>query len=142
MITTQFMLGTLLALGCFTPCAVLAGLALYDQLRYNDGSRVLIALSLSAAACIALVWGAFAWPIDLGYHSYEAVTGTVISVDHDETTSLVHLDGDPRDLICVETRCALLAPGDRASLDCIHIWHIDEPDTWECLFVSRKATPT
>lgn len=139
MITTQFALGTLLAFGLFIPSAVLTGLALYEQIRY-DGPRVLTGLAFTATALIALAWAAIAWPINLEYHAYEEVNGTVDSVDHDATTSLVRLAGDPRDLLCVEPRCALLTPGDRASLDCIRIWRINEPDPFECLFVSRKAT--
>lgn len=91
-----------------------------------------------AAAAIAF------YPYDMQYHRYKPVTGTVeestarmlASGDGGSTQQFaVRFVGSPQVYRCDDTRCALVKPGDRLSLNCIRDYEYASTSGWRCRFV-------
>lgn len=99
-----------------------------------------------AAGCIpVLVWLFAAWPVwDMAYHRYDTVTGTVATVDKRLVSEgegmsekyVVQLAGDSQQYGCLDTRCALIQPGEPVELSCIRVWAWYGSDGYDCEYVS------
>ena len=81
------------------------------------------------------------FPFDMAYHSYRPVSGTVASVgsrlvdtgsNSTETKYVVTFKGSSQAYACLDTRCALVKPGDHLQLMCIRTWQYASVPGYDC----------
>lgn len=81
------------------------------------------------------------FPFDMAYHSYQPVSGTVSAVasrlvdtgsNSTETKYVVTFKGSKQPYACLDTRCALIKPGDHLQLMCIRTWQYASVSGYDC----------
>lgn len=81
------------------------------------------------------------FPFDMAYHSYRPVSGTVSNVasrlvdtgnKSTETKYVVTFKGSSQAYGCLDTRCALVKPGDHLQLMCIRTWQYASVSGYDC----------
>jgi len=108
-----------------------------------------LAVSIGAAvlsAVILLIYVAVMWPLNGAYHQWRSTSGTVESVASRQVANdkametkyvIKFVNGGERG--CLDTRCALIKPGDQLELKCKKIWQWSATAGFDCNYVSRNG---
>jgi len=116
---------------------------------YQQGFA-LVVTSVAALVTLAVILGTLAgfYPYEKEYHAYIQKVGTVKSVSKrivggsdgaiNEKFVVKYTDG--RTFGCLDTRCALVKPGNTLVLTCIRKWDYQASDGYDCGFVERRES--
>lgn len=87
-------------------------------------------------------WAFAFFPYEKAYHAYIETAGTVETIDSRllpsgdgmEEKFVVRFEGSQQEYGCLDTRCALVEPGDYLVLACIKDWDYNATDGYDCKF--------
>lgn len=140
-------LGTLIAL----PMAIIAAIAcisigVYLARRENDdpyhGDDIFAIIWTAVGAFLIVITAWAMYPYKADYHRWNTKDGVVTNVEKRlvgtgngmEEKIVVKIDGHEDPYGCLDTRCALLVPGDYLKLACKKVFEYGATDGWDCKF--------
>lgn len=110
-----------------------------DRANYTFGTAV----SFIAALVFAVIFTIGQFPFDSAYHKYNTYSGTVDQVasrvlpagdKQVEQKFVVRFKDSDQEYGCLDTRCALVKPGDHLTLSCIKEWEWAGTDGFDCKY--------
>lgn len=154
MISIGYIVGTSVA-AVLTVAAVVAAFRLAAWRRrelasnnpYGEAglARGFTILAVAAAVAVVVGWVGIAWPpLDMDYHRYSTVTGTVTSVEKRLVSDgegmsekyVVQLEGDTQQYGCLDTRCSAIKENEDVELSCLRVWAWYGSDGFDCEYIT------
>lgn len=132
------------------PIAILITVALAVlfvlSLRWDDYEATIVRWGVGGVlVCFVIGNLVFFYPYSAEYHRYQPITGEIDLVAKrivggdsiSEKFVVRYKNGEERG--CLDTRCALLKPGDTLTLKCKRVWQYTGTDGWDCTYVGRES---
>jgi hypothetical protein len=114
-----------------------------DRPLWFGGAVVATVAALGVAALTW--WGMYPWRAE--YHEWRAVAGTVETVDSRlapaqdgavQEKYVVKFDDNPHEYGVLDTRAAMVRPGDRLTITCVRRWQWSGTHGHDCNFVAHQ----